>query len=61
MRLIGLVLSLGAIFWVIYQLAGGSDAETVVPQAHQESLKKAENLEQTLQQELTDKLQDLEE
>ncbi|RLA45945.1 MAG: hypothetical protein DRQ97_08730 [Gammaproteobacteria bacterium] len=49
MRLIGLVLSLGAIMWVLYQSAGGGDAETIVPQEHIKSMEKAENVEQSLQ------------
>ena len=61
MRMIGLVLALGAIVWVTLHLAGGSDAETVVPEAHQQALKKASNLEQSLQQDLQDSLQAIEE
>ena len=61
MRMIGFVLALGAIVWVTLQLAGGSDAETVVPEAHQQALKKASNLEQSLQQDLQDSLQAIEE
>ncbi len=61
MRLIGLVLALGAIVWVMMQLAGGSDAETMVPEAHQQALEKAEGLEENLQQDLDKKMQDLQE
>ena len=61
MRLIGLVLALGAIVWVMMQLAGGSDAETMVPESHQQALEKAEGLEENLQQDLDKKMQDLQE
>ena len=59
MRLIGLILSLGAIVWVMYQVAGGKDAETMVPEAHQQALEKAQSVEETLQQDVQDKLQEL--
>ena len=49
MRLIGLVLSLGAIMWVMYQMAGGEDADGIISQEQQRSMKKAEGVEQTLQ------------
>ena len=61
MRLIGLVLALGAIVWVMMQLAGGSDAETMVPESPQQALEKAEGLEENLQQDLDKKMQDLQE
>ena len=49
MRLIGLVLSLAAIVWALYQLAGGDDAETVIPVEHQRALDTARGLEQSMQ------------
>ena len=60
MRLIGLVLALGAIVWVMMRVAGGGDADTVIPEAHQQSLDKAESLEQTLQADLENRMQGLE-
>lgn len=59
MRLIGLVLALGAIVWVMMQLAGGGDADTMVPEAHQQALDKAGGLEEQLQQDLDQKMTDL--
>ena len=49
MRLIGLILSLGAIMWVLYQASGGGKSESIVPQEHIRSMEKAENVEQQLQ------------
>ncbi len=57
MRLIGMILSLGAIVWVMYQAAGGGEAETAIPQGYQQSLEKAENLEQDLQATIEQRLQ----
>jgi len=48
MRLIGLILSLAAITWVLYQVSGGDNAETVIPEGHREALRKAEGVEQTV-------------
>jgi hypothetical protein len=49
MRLIGLILSLGAIVWVLYQMAGGGDAESIIPVEHQRALDTAKGLEQSMQ------------
>jgi len=49
MRLIGLVLSLAAIVWVLYQLSGGDDTETIIPVEHQRALDTAKGLEQSMQ------------
>jgi hypothetical protein len=49
MRYIGLLLALGAICWLLYQAAGGGDAETVVPVEYQKSLNTAKGVEQALQ------------
>ena len=49
MRLIGLILSLAAIAWVLYQAAGGDEAETAIPVEYQKSLDTARGVEQSLQ------------
>ena len=59
MRILGMILSLGAIVWVLYQSAGGGDAETVVSQGHQDAIKKAGSLEQSLQADVQQKLESL--
>ncbi len=61
MRLIGLILALGAITWVMYQASGGGDAETVIPEGHQQALQKAGGLEQSLQDATQKKMQEMEE
>lgn len=61
MRLIGLVLALGAIVWVMLQAAGGGDAETVIPESYQQSLNKAQGLEQSMQDTVEEKMRGLEE
>jgi preprotein translocase subunit SecG len=61
MRLIGLVLALGAIVWVMLQAAGGGDGETVISKGHQEALIKAQGVEQTLQKSMDERMQTLEE
>ena len=50
MRIIGMILSLGAVMWVLYQSAGGGDAETVIPEGQQAALDKAKNLESSMQE-----------
>ncbi len=50
MRLIGMVLALGAIGWVLYQASGGKEGDGAIPESYQQSLKKAEGVEQTVQE-----------
>jgi len=49
MRLLGLMLALGAICWVLYQAAGGDKAETAIPVEYQKDVTKAKSVEQSLQ------------
>lgn len=58
MRFIGMLLALGAITWVLYQAAGGGEAESAIPEGHQKSLEKAQNLEKTLQIQTQRRLQE---
>lgn len=48
MRILGMVLALGAVTWVLYQAAGGGEAETAIPAEYQKSIDKAKDVEQTL-------------
>ncbi len=48
MRILGMVLALGAITWMLYQSAGGGEAETVIPAEYQKAIDKAKDVEQTL-------------
>lgn len=49
MRLLGLILALGIIAWVLYTASGGGRNETIVPEGYQQSMEKAQGVEQTLQ------------
>lgn len=60
MRLIGLVLALGAMAWVLYQAAGGDNADSAIPEAHQASLEKAQSLESSVQATIEQRLQEAE-
>ncbi len=61
MRVIGMILALGAIVWVMLQAAGGGDAETVIPESYQQSINKAQDLEQSMQDAANEKMRGLEE
>ncbi len=50
MRYIGLILALGVVCWVLYQAAGGGEAETVIPAEYQKSLNTAKGMEQSMQE-----------
>ncbi len=45
MRLLGMILALGAIGWLLYNAAGGEDAQSVIPESYQESLEKAQGVQ----------------
>ena len=60
MRLIGLMLGLAAIGWLLFSAADGDDSEGVIPEGYQQSLKKAEGVEKTVQEAAQRSLQDLE-
>ena len=57
MRVIGMMLSLGAIMWVLYQSAGGGEAETVIPEGQQAALNKAKDLESSMQTALEQRME----
>ena len=57
MRVIGMILSLGAIMWVLYQSAGGGEAETVIPEGQQAALNKAKDLESSMQSALEKRME----
>ncbi|MDH3995040.1 MAG: hypothetical protein OEV47_19120 [Gammaproteobacteria bacterium] len=61
MRLIGLILSLAAIVWVLFQASGGKDSEDIIPEGHKQAMQKAESVEQTLQNTAQQRLQELDE
>jgi hypothetical protein len=59
MRLIGIILALGAIGWVLYQASGGREGEGAIPEGYQQSVDKAQNVEQTVQDAAQQRLQEL--
>jgi len=61
MRLIGMILALGAIGWVLYQASGGKEGDGAIPESYQQSLKKAEAVEQTVQEAAQLRLQEMDE
>ena len=61
MRLISLVISLGAIMWVLYQMAGGDEAEGIVSQEHLQSMEKARSVEKTVQDTAQQRMKELDE
>ena len=61
MRLLGMVLALGAIGWVLYQASGGKEADGVIPESYQQSMKKAEGVEQSVQEATQLRMQDIDE
>ena len=60
MRMIGMLLALAAITWTLYQLAGGDEAETAIPEPYQRSLEKAQGVEKTMQEMTEQRLKGLE-
>ena len=59
MRLIGMILALGAIGWVLYQASGGRDGDGAIPESYQQSIHKAESTEQKVKDAAQLRLQEL--
>lgn len=59
MRLLGMILALGAIGWLLYQAAGGDDPEGAIPAGYQQSMEKARGVEQTVQDAARTQLEEL--
>ncbi len=59
MRFIGILIALGIIGWVLYQASGGDDNPGVIPEGYQQSLEKAQGVEQTVQDAAQRQLQEL--
>ncbi len=49
MRLLGMILALGAIGWLLYQASGGDQSDGAIPAGYQQSMEKARDVEQTVQ------------
>ena len=61
MRLLGMLLALGAIGWVLYTGSGGGKNDGVIPEGYQQSMDKAEDVEDTIRADVEDKLKALDE
>ena len=61
MRLLGMLLALAAIGWVLYTASGGGKNETIVPEGYQQSMEKAEGVEQMVQDAADKRLEGLDE
>ena len=60
MRLLGMILALGAIGWVLYNASGGGEAESIIPESYQQSLDKAKGVESMVKDSADQRLQSLE-
>lgn len=49
MRLLGMLLALGAIGWMLYQASGGGRQDSIIPESYQQSLDQARGLQQSVQ------------
>jgi hypothetical protein len=61
MRLLGMILALGAIMWVLYQASGGSKSEGIIPTGYQQSMEKSKDVEQAVHDAAALRLQELDE
>ena len=61
MRLLGMILALGAIMWVLFQASVGDKTDGIIPEEYQKSMEKAEGVEKTLQDAAQLRLQELDE
>ena len=57
MRLLGMILALGAIGWVLYNASGGGEAESIIPESYQQSLDKAKGVESMVKDSAQQRLQ----
>lgn len=60
MRLMGMILALGAIGWMLYNAAGGGEAESIIPESYQQSLDKANSVESMVKDAAENRLDSLE-
>lgn len=60
MRLMGMILALGAIGWMLYNASGGGEAESIIPESYQQSLDKANDVESMVKDAAEHRLDSLE-
>lgn len=59
MRLLGMLLALGAIGWLLYNASGGGKNDTIIPEPYQQSLEKAEATEKMVNDSVEERLRSL--
>ncbi len=59
MRLLGMLLALGAIGWVLYTASGKGKNDTIVPEPYQQSMEKAGGVEQIVNDAAEQRLKDI--
>ena len=60
MRLLGMLLALGAIGWVLYNASGSGESDTIIPESYQQSLDKAHGVESMVKDAAENRLDSLE-
>ncbi|MCX2973938.1 hypothetical protein EYC87_10140 [Halieaceae bacterium IMCC8485] len=60
MRLLGMLLALGAIGWVLYNASGNGESDTIIPESYQQSLDKAQGVEEMVKDAAEQRLDSLE-
>ena len=60
MRLLGMLLALGAGGWVLYNASGSGESDTIIPESYQQSLDKAQGVEEMVKDAAEQRLDSLE-
>ena len=60
MRLLGMLLALGAMGWVLYNASGSGESDTIIPESYQQSLDKAQGVEEMVKDAAEQRLNSLE-
>ncbi|MBT3411306.1 MAG: hypothetical protein P8L70_03335 [Halioglobus sp.] len=60
MRLLGMLLALGAMGWVLYNASGSGESDTIIPESYQQSLDKAQGVEEMVKDAAEQRLDSLE-
>ena len=60
MRLLGMLLALGAMGWVLYNASCNGESDTIIPESYQQSLDKAQGVEEMVKDAAEQRLDSLE-
>ena len=60
MRLLGMLLALGAMGWLLYNASGSGESDTIIPESYQQSLDKAQGVEEMVKDAAEQRLDSLE-